>query len=499
MITDDHKSSKQHNGLKRAREQDLVTNHIETPASSRRGSLLATEENISSLVDSQPSFSQTPKSEIDEIIGIQSLTNFDNPQGYSNIAHLDGIQVSNESWPFNQRRKTNNDQLNDSRSSSISSSSSLSTAMSDSSVGTTVPGPTSTTASLDIPTIDSVILNPRLEHMVPSQGPTYGGIEVSILGSGFYEGLTCMFGEHAATTVYWNETTMVSILPPASHTGPVVVSFKEYPLVLEGQNVAFFTYYDASDQALMQLALQVVGMKMTGKLQDAKQVAMQIVQGNQKNNTSFSEQVISTLKNSLSDQNTTTRNLNFHSLLHLAAMLNYTELAKTLLGMCSKKEKQSLLHLQDRCGMTALHFASQLGSLEMVRLLLESGANPLATSFFGTPSELVPQFMHKKDIRDKLLSTIESYTLSPNSFNSQLDSDEIGIYLQKRNDSYSLLGLSTLIGKGPSLCCQELVTHATFLFYKYTVAFGFFCIQASATKLVKPTIEALTQKNILYI
>ncbi|KAI8884469.1 hypothetical protein K501DRAFT_247799 [Backusella circina FSU 941] len=407
MITDDHKSSKQQNSRKRAREQDLVTNHIETPASSRRGSLLANDEVISLLDD-----------------------------------------------------------------------------------------------YIDIPTIDSAILNPRLEHIVPSQGPTYGGIEVSILGSGFYEGLTCMFGEHAATTVYWNETTMVCILPPASHTGPVVVSFKEYPLILEGQDVAFFTYFDASDQALMQLALQVVGMKMTGKLQDAKQVAMQIVQGNQKTNTTFEEHVISTLKNSsISDQNMIITNFNGHSLLHFAALLNYTKLAKTLLGMCSEKRRLVLLHSQDRCGMTALHFASQLNSSEMVRLLLESGANPLAISLFGTSSEVIPKFMHKKAIRDNLLSLIESHTrlFSSNSYKSQLESDELGIYLQEKNDSYSHLGLSTLIGKGPSLCCQELITHATSLFYKYTVAFGFFCIQASTTKLVKPAIEALTQKNALYI
>ncbi|SAM09186.1 hypothetical protein [Absidia glauca] len=123
--------------------------------------------------------------------------------------------------------------------------------------------------------------HPQLERLVPAQGPTYGGVEVTILGSGFYRGLSCLFGEHAATTVYWNPNTLVCVLPPAATPGPVVVSFKEHPIVLEGQDVALFTYYDASDQALLELALQVVGLKMTGKLHDAKHIAMLIVRGDQ--------------------------------------------------------------------------------------------------------------------------------------------------------------------------------------------------------------------------
>ncbi|KAI9306736.1 hypothetical protein BJ944DRAFT_238475 [Cunninghamella echinulata] len=131
---------------------------------------------------------------------------------------------------------------------------------------------------------------PQLERLVPSQGPTYGGVEVTVLGSGFYRGLTCLFGEHAASTVYWNPNTLVCVLPPAATPGPVVVSFKEHPIVLEGQDVALFTYYDASDQALLELALQVVGLKMTGKLLDAKHIAMLIVRGDQQRNQQYQQQ-----------------------------------------------------------------------------------------------------------------------------------------------------------------------------------------------------------------
>lgn len=126
--------------------------------------------------------------------------------------------------------------------------------------------------------------NPQVDRLVPSQGPIYGGVEVTILGSGFYQGLTCFFGEHEAETIYWNPNTLVCVLPPNAHPGPVVVTFKSHSLVLEGHDVPLFTYHDANEQALLELALQVVGLKMTGKLHDAKHIAMKIVQGSGNNN-----------------------------------------------------------------------------------------------------------------------------------------------------------------------------------------------------------------------
>ncbi|KAI7884183.1 hypothetical protein K492DRAFT_234909 [Lichtheimia hyalospora FSU 10163] len=126
--------------------------------------------------------------------------------------------------------------------------------------------------------------NPQVDRLVPSQGPIYGGVEVTVLGSGFYQGLTCFFGDHEAETIYWNPNTLVCVLPPNTQPGPVVVTFKSHSLVLEGQDVPLFTYHDANEQALLQLALQVVGLKMTGKLHDAKHIAMKIVHGSGNNN-----------------------------------------------------------------------------------------------------------------------------------------------------------------------------------------------------------------------
>lgn len=122
---------------------------------------------------------------------------------------------------------------------------------------------------------------PLIERLVPSEGPVDGGTEVTILGSGFYEGITCLFGNCVATTICWSSCTLVCVVPPTTHPGPVLVSFKGHALNTHKPNHVFMFNYVDNDHSLFELALQLVGMKMTGNLQDAKEVALRIVQGNQ--------------------------------------------------------------------------------------------------------------------------------------------------------------------------------------------------------------------------
>ena len=131
----------------------------------------------------------------------------------------------------------------------------------------------------------------------------------------------------------------------------------------------------------MELALQVVGMKMTGKLEDARNIAMRIVGGNDNNNNSsnsngngnmngmhnhlasfalqsginnFEAHIITTISlldvletnhNSISLQNRQQ-----HTMLHIAAMLGYTRLCSVLI------EKGIDLNLQDKYGFTGMGF-----------------------------------------------------------------------------------------------------------------------------------------------
>lgn len=162
--------------------------------------------------------------------------------------------------------------------------------------------------------------------------------------------------------------------------------------MLEGQDVALFTYYDASDQALLELALQVVGLKMTGKLHDAKHVAMQIVQGGESTHHQQLQQkhqqqqrqqqlVLEAIEHSTDNEllDFSIVNTSGQTLLHLSVILKNEALVKVMLHCYAHrttKEKQNFLNIQDKNAMTALHFACQTNSVEIMRLLLHAGADP---------------------------------------------------------------------------------------------------------------------------
>lgn len=120
---------------------------------------------------------------------------------------------------------------------------------------------------------------PRINRVIPGEGPVHGGIEVTVLGDNFVRDLTCVFGDNAAVpTHYWSANTLVCVLPPSANPGPVVVGIKGVPLTPDpGSGLQLFTYKDTSDRSLLELALQVVGMQMTGRIEDAAAIAMRIV------------------------------------------------------------------------------------------------------------------------------------------------------------------------------------------------------------------------------
>jgi hypothetical protein len=270
---------------------------------------------------------------------------------------------------------------------------------------------------------------PRLHRLIPSEGPIYGGAEVTVLGSNFYEGLTCLFGENPATPTHcWSANTLLCILPPAATAGPVVVSFKEHPLMLEGQDVVLFTYFDESDRALMELALQVVGLKTMGKVEDARQIAMRIVQGDNSQAKDSSQQQQQQQQSQYKKMTTMAAtavydnarklflshleqtvtasllaiqcvpcnydylaltNVNQHSLLHLATLCDYTSLVETLVKLkCNVNQV-------DKNGFTALHFASWSGKIEIVRLLIDTSNLKIVNSVGKTAERLAIEAGHK--------------------------------------------------------------------------------------------------------
>ncbi|KAJ1978703.1 SPT3 Dosage dependent suppressor of Ty-induced promoter mutations-like protein [Dimargaris verticillata] len=267
---------------------------------------------------------------------------------------------------------------------------------------------------------------PRIDRLIPPTGPVCGGIEVTLLGTGFHENLTVMFGSSPAkTTHFWSPTTMVCTLPPSTMIGPVVVAFKESNALSAPADMAdsgavpFFTYVDDSERRLMELAFQVVGMKMgkpaspTARTGSGAQRAIltgaarttgtehkglsseglieasmkhfrsnphnvQLLQAllaayRLQNLDGFESALLGILATlpQISDDDTLSlpHEQTSQTMLHYAAMLGLAQLTRFLVSHHAKLDEQ------DGNGMTALHFASWIGHVEVVRTLLDAGAS----------------------------------------------------------------------------------------------------------------------------
>ncbi|KAJ1930082.1 SPT3 Dosage dependent suppressor of Ty-induced promoter mutations-like protein [Tieghemiomyces parasiticus] len=284
---------------------------------------------------------------------------------------------------------------------------------------------------------------PRIDRMVPAEGPVSGGPEVTLLGTGFHENLQVLFGSAPAKiTHFWSSTTMVCVLPPSAVSGPVLVSFADAPgpptpvtpeFGVEVKDPpAVFNYVDDSERQLMELALQVVGIKMTGQVEDPRQVAMRIMAnengsglprrgGQAGSNGGGSHHPTSTDINGPVEQvvkffHTSPQHLRLWQSMHGAVQTRnlvaleeavlavlailptvHAPLDEQVLTVLHERTNLTLLHvaallgmarlcqfllshgpsvdLQDDNGMTALHFAAWAGHADVARLLLEAGAS----------------------------------------------------------------------------------------------------------------------------
>ena len=259
---------------------------------------------------------------------------------------------------------------------------------------------------------------PTIQRIIPAQGPIRGGIEVTLLGFNFRPNLQVKFGANQALATHcWSETTIVTYLPPATLPGQVLVSFEgvdSTPFMANTQ-LQVFTYTDDTDRQLIELALQIVGLKMNGKLEDAKNIAKRIVgtdnktksespmnnnaaapshaavteilgkdwfdsaqkaaQALTKSDLSFEEMLVTLL--SLVDlpncpiviPNWQLCNKQGQALLHLASMKNYSSLIKFLIAHGCKVD------IQDNQGLTPLFFASLGGHRELIKTFVQCKCN----------------------------------------------------------------------------------------------------------------------------
>lgn len=107
---------------------------------------------------------------------------------------------------------------------------------------------------------------PMIHKVTPPEGPTVGGTDVSIYGSGFTTGMEVMFGEHLATaTTCYGDKALLCVSPP-SRSGPVAITIvhpnnRSVQSPQQYQSTGskhVFTYKDfaSGDAQMMEMALR---------------------------------------------------------------------------------------------------------------------------------------------------------------------------------------------------------------------------------------------------
>lgn len=264
---------------------------------------------------------------------------------------------------------------------------------------------------------------PTIHKLIPSEGPRAGGIEVTCLGSGFCQGLEVMFGDaQATTTTYWGDASLVCLLPPAAQAGCVPVTFKhqrvpqlhmqQFSAALVPKQQIQFKYLDDDEQQLLKLALNIVGHKMTGRMEDAGDVARRIVsstpttwvggstQGNGQHRQASA--LDASLLGSMNletallacldviDQDDSPflprfnlRRPTGHALMHFAASLG---LGRFIAGLLARGANPDV---RDKGGYSPMHYASLHNHPQIVRRLRLAGGDPTMRSLRGyTPGDL---------------------------------------------------------------------------------------------------------------
>ncbi|CAI4065008.1 hypothetical protein SKDZ_09G1950 [Saccharomyces kudriavzevii ZP591] len=277
---------------------------------------------------------------------------------------------------------------------------------------------------------------PSINRVIPSQGPINGGIEVTLLGCNFKDGLSVKFGANLAlSTQCWSETTIVTYLPPAAYAGQVFVSITDtsnennvdnlpQEIEINDNKKAIFTYVDDTDRQLIELALQIVGLKMNGKLEDARNIAKRIV-GNDSpdsgaNSNGCSKSTGPSPNQNVANINTSVlysdevliqrviKSLNINSnisicdslgrtLLHLACLKNYSNLVFTLI------KKGARVNDIDSFGLTPLHFACISGDPKIIKMLLNCKVNYLLRAHNGLTAKevFIANHMRSKESKKK--------------------------------------------------------------------------------------------------
>jgi hypothetical protein len=245
---------------------------------------------------------------------------------------------------------------------------------------------------------------PMIHKVIPGEGSRVGGIEVTVLGTSFIQGVDIYFGTtRAVTTTYWGENSLVCLLPPSPVLGPVPVTCQHIsippPQLPLPTNTPMFRYVDDGETHLMRLALQCVGEKTFGTDMDVSTLARRVINAygaspsegsggdtppagamfNQASSEGLELQLLKCLDiidldDSPREANLDQKSPSGHTMLHLASSLGFRRLVA---GLLARGADPNAL---DNGHFTPLHIAAVHDQPEIARRLMLAGANPRAYS-----------------------------------------------------------------------------------------------------------------------
>lgn len=262
---------------------------------------------------------------------------------------------------------------------------------------------------------------PTIIHkLVPAEGSTTGGTEVTLLGSGFYPGMEVVFGDTlATTTTFWGDKCLNCLTPPALQPGLVPVVFKhEHPTfgqVPQTQPILpkqqhFFRYVDDRELQMYRLALSILGQKLRNP-SDAFQTAQRIMGGDQV--------ALWNLQNDIQGGSSGQRqipNLNVQGQTNDldSKMLTFLEFIDL-----DDSPRAPRYNSKSSAGQSLLHFASSLGLTRFVAGLLARGANPDVQDKNGhTPMHFAALSGHAHIVHRLRLAGADAMTRSIRGFTS---------------------------------------------------------------------------------
>lgn len=235
---------------------------------------------------------------------------------------------------------------------------------------------------------------PDILKVLPTEGSTSGGIEISIFGSGFRQGQEVYFGDsRATTTTYWADSALTCLLPPYHQAGPVPVSVRgpNGQMLSLPRPSAQFLYKDESQDQLSALALGVLSHKLSGSTENVREFIMRLlnfsgedaVNGNNFSGGAPSGYTMNTETQLLKvldllDMDDSVNKAKFnlkrkatgHTMLHLSVALGYHRFTAGLLARGANP------NVRDVGGYTPLHYAAMHDHPELVRRLIQNRADP---------------------------------------------------------------------------------------------------------------------------